>query len=87
MKVTYGKRHFGCRAHVVKQIYVNIVGRKYIGTGLSKQLAVVATIIAYSHRNLGLSGETLVEVVGKSLCGSTDCIDVHAVDARSHNAA
>ena len=86
-EVTDGERHFRCRTHVVKQIYFDTIGRENISRSFRKQTAVVTAVVTYYYRNLRQILEVLLQIIGKSLSGSTYCINVHTVATYPHDTA
>ena len=86
-EVADGKRHFRRGAHVVEEIHLDTVGRENVSGGFGEEAAVVAAVVPNDHLDFIEVLEVLVQIVGEALRGRAHRIDVHAVRARSHNAA
>ena len=84
-KVPDSKRTLGCWAHIVEQVHLNAVGRKYVCYRFSKQSAVVSAVVANGHLNKWQVGEVLFQVVGQSLCCHTHSVDIHSVATSAHD--
>ena len=84
-KVADSERHFRSRTHIIKQIYLNAISREDVGRSFCKQTTVVTAVMPYHHRNLRQIFEVLLQIVGKTLCSRTYCVDVHTVATYSHN--
>ena len=86
MQVTDGEGHFGSGSEALKEIHLDAVGAEDGSHCLGKETAVVAAVMAYHYAQLLAFGEGFEQVVGKSLCGHTHDVFVHAVGASAHDA-
>ncbi len=81
------ERQLGSGTETVEEIDLDSVGREYVGDNFGKLARVVAHIVAYDYRYLGLILESDLKIVGKPLCGGSYRIDVHTVCAGTHDTA
>ena len=86
-EVTDSEGALRCRAKIIEDISLDAVGREDVCHCLSVQAAVVAAVVANNNRDLLTVFEVLLQIVGKTLCGHANDIDVHAVCTRTHDAA
>lgn len=61
------------------------IGREDIGNSLCEKLRVVPAVISDDYTDSGELFELSFEIVGKSLCGGGDSIDIHAVGTDAHD--
>ena len=85
-QLTDGKTDFGCGTEAFKQVCLDAVGTEDGGNALGKHASVVAAVMTNNHA-LSSLGESLVDVVGKALCGHAHDVLVHAVGAHAHDTA
>ena len=86
-EMAYGERQLRSGAERVEQIHLYAVGRENVGHDLGKEARIVAHVMPHGHLDLRQILEILLEIVGESLCGGANGVDVHAVAAGAHDAA
>ena len=72
-------RHFRSWARAFKKIDLDAIGGEDVGNNLSKETAVVTNVMTNDNRNLLHIGKSVLQVVGKTLSGSTHSVDIHTV--------
>src|SRR5574344_563452 len=70
-----------CWAHIIEEIDLDAIGRKDICRSLSKQTAVITTVMTNNNRNLLQILKILVEIICQALSCSSDSIYIHTVAA------
>ena len=73
------EREFGSRTETVEEVYMDIVGREYIGNNFGKFAGVVTHVMADCNAYLRQVFETFMQIICKALSGCGNCIDIHAV--------
>ncbi len=81
------KRQFGGGTETVEKINGDAVGREHVGNDFGKLARIIAHVIAHGNLDFGQLCKSLVKIIGQALGCSADCIAVHAVSARAHDAA
>ena len=72
-------RHFRSWARAFKKIDLDAIGGEDVCNNLSKETAVVTNVMTNDNRNLLHIGKSVLQVVGKTLSGSTHSVDIHTV--------
>ncbi len=85
-QLTDGEGNFRRGTQALEKISLNAVGREDVSHRFGKQSRVVAAVMTHHHAQVFLAGECLQNVVGKTLCGHTHDVLVHAVRTSTHDA-
>ena len=86
-EMTDGERELGGGAEVFEEVNLDAVGREYVSHDFGELARIVAYVVSDDYRNFGQVFESVFEVVGQTLSGGADGVDVHAVGAGAHDAA
>ena len=85
-ELTDGKADLRGGAEALEKIDLYAIGTEDVCNTFCKHTAVVTTVVTHNHA-LSALGESLVDVVGKTLGGHTNNIFVHTVCTGTHDAA
>lgn len=84
-QVPNGKGYFGSRSEFVKEVNFYPVGGEDVGGGLGEKRGVVTAVVSDDYADGGELPELPFEIIGETLCGGGDGIDVHPVGTDAHD--